>query len=189
MAAPGGTGPIGPFPPGVDTPEQQEDYDKLRRRVLWTLPNGLYVVGSRAGDRRNGMTLNWCTQVAFEPKLLGVGIEREAVTHELIQASGVFTVNTVARDDRQIIRKFTKPVEVDATTTPLTMNGFPFHDGPATGAPVLDASPAYLECEVRQAVETGGHTFFIGEVVNAAFQADEETPVLRMEDTRMNYGG
>ena len=59
VAAPGGTGPVGPFPPGIDTEEQQVEYDKRRRRVLWTLPYGLYVVGSRAGERRNGMTLNW----------------------------------------------------------------------------------------------------------------------------------
>jgi flavin reductase (DIM6/NTAB) family NADH-FMN oxidoreductase RutF len=61
VAAPGGTGAIGPFPDGSDTDEQREEYDKLRRRVLWTLPYGLYVVGSRAGDRRNFMTLNWST--------------------------------------------------------------------------------------------------------------------------------
>jgi hypothetical protein len=58
MAATGGTGPIGPFPPYVHGDEAQEEYDKLRRRVLWSLPYGLYVVGSRAGARRNLMTLN-----------------------------------------------------------------------------------------------------------------------------------
>jgi flavin reductase (DIM6/NTAB) family NADH-FMN oxidoreductase RutF len=42
---------------------------------------------------------------------------------------------------------------------------------------------------VRQAVDLGAHTLFVGEVVNAGFQAAEDTPVLRMEDTRMNYGG
>lgn len=47
--------PIGPFPDGVDPVE----YDKLRRRILWMMPSGLYVVGSRAGGRRNLMTLNW----------------------------------------------------------------------------------------------------------------------------------
>ncbi len=52
---------MGPFPPGVESEEQRDEYDKLRRRVLWTLPYGLYVVGSRAGDRRNAMTLNWAT--------------------------------------------------------------------------------------------------------------------------------
>ena len=58
MAAPGGTGPIGPFPAGVHTPDAQTDYDKRRRRVLWTMPSGLYVVGSRDGERRNLMTMN-----------------------------------------------------------------------------------------------------------------------------------
>jgi flavin reductase (DIM6/NTAB) family NADH-FMN oxidoreductase RutF len=186
MAAPGGTGAVGPFPPGVDSDEQREDYDKLRRRVLWTLPYGLYVVGSRSGLKRNLMTVNWATQLSFEPKLVGVGVEKAALTHELIDAGGVFSLCTVSRDDRAIVRKFTKPVEVDLAA--MTMNGFAFHDG-RSGAPVLDQAPGYLDCELRQRVEAGDHSFFVGEVVDAGFQADEDTPVLRMEDTRMNYGG
>ena len=35
----------------------------------------------------------------------------------------------------------------------------------------------------------GDHTFFIGEIVNACFQKAEDTAILRMEDTRMSYGG
>jgi flavin reductase (DIM6/NTAB) family NADH-FMN oxidoreductase RutF len=179
-------GPIGPYPPGVETDEEREEYDRLRRRVLWSLPYGLYVVGSRAGERRNGMTVNWVTQVSFEPKLVGIGVEHGALTHELISEGGVFALCTVAREDRAIVRKFTKPVEVDLDA--MTLNGFGFREG-VTGAPILLGSPAYLDCEVRQAVEVGNHTFFIGEVVDAAFQGDEDTEVLRMEDTRMNYGG
>jgi flavin reductase (DIM6/NTAB) family NADH-FMN oxidoreductase RutF len=56
-------GPIGPFPAGVETDEQCDEYDRLRRRVLWTMPSGLYVVGSRDGERRNAMTLNWLTSI------------------------------------------------------------------------------------------------------------------------------
>ena len=175
-------GPVGPFPAGADPVE----YDKLRRRVLWTMPSGLYIVGSRAGDRRNAMTLNWATQVGTDPKLLGIGVEKHAFTHELIAEGRVFTVNLVDREDRAIVRKFTKPVDVDDGAR--TLNGFPFHDG-VTGAPILDQAVAYLECEVRHELDTGEHTFFVGEIVTSAFQKDEETPVLRMEDTRMNYGG
>ncbi len=187
MAAPGGTGPVGPFPASVpDDPEAREDYDRLRRRALWTLPYGLYALGSRAGDRRNLMTINWVTQVSFDPKLVGVGVEKPALTHELVAEGRVFTLNTIARGDRAIVRKFTKPCEWDPAAS--TLNGFAVHDG-VTGAPILDQAPAYLDCEVRQAVDVGNHTFFIGEVVDAGFQADEDTEVLRMEDTRMNYGG
>jgi flavin reductase (DIM6/NTAB) family NADH-FMN oxidoreductase RutF len=132
------------------------------------------------------MTLNWATQVAFEPKLFGIGVEKTALTHELIAEGGAFSVCTISRDDRAIIRKFTKPVEVDEATS--TLNGFPFHDG-ITGVPILNQAVGFIECAVRQPVDCGNHTFFVGEVVAAGFQADEATPVLRMEDTRMNYGG
>jgi flavin reductase (DIM6/NTAB) family NADH-FMN oxidoreductase RutF len=176
------SGPVGPFPEGTEP----EEYDKLRRRVLWAMPSGLYIVGSRAGERRNGMTLNWAMQLSFDPKLLGISVEKAAFTHELINEGRVFTLNIVDREDRAIVRKFTKPVEVDSEAQ--TLNGFPYRDG-RTGAPVLDQAVAYLECEVRDTVEAGDHTLFVGEVVDAGFQKPEDTPVLRMEDTRMNYGG
>ena len=187
MAQPGGTGAVGPFPPGVDTDEAKDDYDKQRRRLLWKMPSGLYVLGSTdKAERRNGMTINWVTQVAFEPKLLAASVELTAFTHELIAGSGVFSLNFVSQEDRAIVRKFTKPVEVDLVAH--TLNGFPFHDG-VTGAPILDQAVGYVDCEVRETIKLGDHTLFVGEVVQAGFQADEETPVLRMEDTRMSYGG
>jgi len=177
-------GPVPPFPSGADP----DEYDRLRRRVLWKMPSGLYVVGSTdAAQRRNLMTLNWATQVSFDPKWVGVGIEHGALTHELVEASGVFTLCLIDREDRAIVRKFTKPVDVDLEGH--TMNGFAYIDGPVTGAPALAQSVAYVECEVRTPVAVGNHTLFLGEVVNAAFLKDEETEILRMEDTRMNYGG
>jgi flavin reductase (DIM6/NTAB) family NADH-FMN oxidoreductase RutF len=151
------------------------------------MPSGLYVLGSTdGGERRNGMTMNWVTQVSFDPKLLAVAIEIGAYTHELVSEGRVFSLNIVDREDRAIVRKFTKPVDVDVVAR--TLNGFPYHDG-VTGAPVLDQAVAYLDCEVRESVALGGHTLFLGEIVDAGFQKPEDTPVLRMEDTRMNYGG
>ena len=175
--------PIGPFPEGADPVE----YDKLRRRVLWRFPSGLYVIGSRNGDERNLMTANLVTQVSFSPKLVGVSVEEEALTHRLIAEGGTFVVNVLSREDRAIVRKFTKPVEVGPG--PDELNGFPVRASAVTGTPVLTQAVAFVDCRVWQAVPCGTSTFFIGEVVDAGFQADEETDVLRMEDTRMNYGG
>jgi flavin reductase (DIM6/NTAB) family NADH-FMN oxidoreductase RutF len=187
VAAPGGTGAIGPFPAHVaDTDEARDEYDRLRRRVLWAMPYGLYVVGSGTGDRLNLMTLNWATQVSFDPKLVAIGVDKHAVTHELIQATQVFVLALIDREDRAIVRRFTKPAELDAAAG--TLNGFAFRLG-VTGAPILAQAAAHVECEVRQAIDCGGHTLFIGEVVDVAFGKPEDTPVLRMEDTRMSYGG
>ena len=175
-------GIVGPIPEG----QEADAYDKLRRRVLWKMPSGLFVIGSRSGDRRNGMTANWVSQLSFDPKLVGVSVETDALTHELISEGRCFGVSIVDRDDRAIVRKFTKPVDVDNEAK--TLNGFLFHDG-ISGAPILDQAVGYLDCQVRNTVDLGGHTLFIGEVIDAGFQKDEDTDVLRMEDTRMNYGG
>ena len=180
-------GPVGPYPGSVETEDQQMEYDKLRRRVLWKMPSGLYIVGSTDGaDRRNGMTANWVTQLSFDPKWIGVGIEQEAFTHELIEAGGVFSVCLIDQEDRAIVRKFTKPVEVDLSAR--TLNGFAYVER-TTGAPVLAQSVAFLDCEVRDRMVVGNHTFFAGEVVDCGFLKDEAAPVLSMSDTRMNYGG
>jgi flavin reductase (DIM6/NTAB) family NADH-FMN oxidoreductase RutF len=188
MAQPGGTGPVGPFPPDVaDTDDARDGYDRMRRRLLWKMPSGLYVVGSTdGGSRRNGMTTNWVTQISFDPKWIGIGVESTAFTHELIEAGGVFAVCLVDREDRAIVRKFTKPVDVDLDGK--TLNGFPYVER-VTGAPILAQSVAYLDCAVRERVVAGNHTFFVGEVVDCGFLKDEDTEVLRMEDTRMSYGG
>jgi flavin reductase (DIM6/NTAB) family NADH-FMN oxidoreductase RutF len=179
---PAGQGIVGPIPDGRDA----EQYDKMRRRVLWTMPSGLFVIGSRAGDRINAMTANWVSQLSFDPKVVGVSVEKPALTHQLITTGRVFSVNIIDREDRAIVRKFTKPVEVDRSAG--TVNGFPFHEAPS-GAPVLDTAVAWVDCRVIQDVDLGGHTLFIGEVTDAGFQKPEDTGVLRMEDTRMSYGG
>src|SRR5689334_14254094 len=93
-------GPVPPFPPDADP----EEYDKRRRRLLWKVPSGLYVIGSTdKGNRRNAMTSNWLTQISFDPKLVAISVEREAFTHELIEAARVFSVCLIDREDRAIV--------------------------------------------------------------------------------------
>jgi flavin reductase (DIM6/NTAB) family NADH-FMN oxidoreductase RutF len=183
---------VGPFPEGVDPGE----YDRLRRRVLWSMPTGLFVIGSMAevdGERRyNLMTANLVVQVATRPKLLGVAIETEAVTAELVRAGRCFAVSLLARVDRAVVRRFAKPVgevTLDPDGAPLTMAGEPVRQA-RTGAPVLAGAAAWIDCRLHSLDELGSHVFAIGEVVDVGGPAsDEGVPILRMEDTRMNYGG
>ncbi|MBO0748558.1 MAG: flavin reductase, partial [Acidimicrobiaceae bacterium] len=185
--------PLGPIPPGVEP----DEYDRLRRRVLWMMPTGLYVLGSRAGDSSNLMTLNWAIQVSTDPKLVAVSVEAGAVTHRLIDEGGVFALSLLDRADRAVVRKFVKPVAPGPAEGQL--GGFAVRTA-TTGAPILAQARAWLDCEVSARQPCGSHTLFIGQVVHAGLNeesgSDEgdgetrgETGILRMEDTRMSYGG
>lgn len=182
-------GIVGPIPPDRDP----EDYDRLRRRVLWAMPAGLYILGSRSGERRNLMTCNWVSQVATNPKLVATAIESDAVTTGLIAEAGSFSVSILAREDRSMVRKFVKPVEdvAAADGVATTMQGVEVAEL-GDGVPVVASSAGWLSCAVRHTLDLGSHTLFVGEVVDAGGTAagpDDHPEILRMEDTRMNYGG
>jgi flavin reductase (DIM6/NTAB) family NADH-FMN oxidoreductase RutF len=161
--------------------------------VVGPVPSGLYVVGTRAAGRRNLMTISWATQVATSPKLVGIGVESVAVTHELLEEGGVFALSLLPRSQRAVVRRFVKPVAdaaVDDRTGVGTMQGEPVHAA-VTGAPILDVAMSWLDCEVRHVLALGSHSFFVGEVVDCgeSVQDAPDSSPLRVEDTRMNYGG
>ena len=157
--------------------------DELLNTVTWKIPNALALVGSRAGDERNAMTTSWITQLSMEPVLIGVGVDNSAVTHRLITDGGSFTVNLWDAEDTKVFVKFSKPATDDGST----LNGRAVHAA-TTGAPVFDEALAWIDCQVRQSLDLGSHTLFIGEVVDAALR-DPEAVVASMRDTRMKYGG
>jgi flavin reductase (DIM6/NTAB) family NADH-FMN oxidoreductase RutF len=154
-------------------------------KVLWAIPNVLCLVGSRSADEWNAMTASWVTQVAMDPVLVAVGIDKKAVTHRLIEGGGAFTINLWDRANTRPFTKFSKPAHFED----MTLNGLPIRAG-ATGSPIFDEAAAFIDCRVQQQIDCGSHTLFIGEVVDCDFQGDGESmEIARMEDTRMKYGG
>lgn len=154
-------------------------------KILWSIPNVLCLVGSRSGDEWNAMTTSWVTQVAMEPLLVAIGVDRKALTHRLIEEGQAFSINLWDRNDTRPFVKFSKP----ATKDGMTLNERAIREG-TTGTPVFEEAVAYLECSLWQAIDCGSHTLYIGEIVECGFQNDgEDMPIARMEDTRMKYGG
>jgi flavin reductase (DIM6/NTAB) family NADH-FMN oxidoreductase RutF len=149
------------------------------------MPSGIYLLGTAFGGRRNLMTHNWVMQVAVRPKLLAVAVRNDALTHELLRRSGAFALSFLKRQDRALVRAFTKPA-VEGPE-PGMLSGQEVREG-HTGAPVLTCAAASLECEVRDDLVAGDHTVFVGEIVACSVE-DEDAPLLRLEDTRLNYGG
>jgi flavin reductase (DIM6/NTAB) family NADH-FMN oxidoreductase RutF len=156
---------------------------ELVNKVTWKIPNALALIGSAAGDEWNGMTASWVTQVSMEPVLIGVAIDNTAVTHRLITEGGSFSVNLWSAEDTRVFVKFSKP----ATRVGSTLNDRPVHPG-KTGAPVFDEALAWIDCEVRQEIDFGTHTLFVGEIVDAGVNDDEQAAAA-MSHTRMKYGG
>jgi len=176
--------------------------DEVTRRVLWSLPTGLYVLGT-VGEPGSGpwnlMTINLVTQVATAPRVVAFSVEADSLSAALISSGGVAALSVIAREDRALIRRFVKPasaVEVDPALGTGSISGEPVAIV-GSGAPVLRAAPAWLDLEIVGSTALGSHVLHLGKVVGAAASeafvagraSDRAFEVLRMEDTRMSYGG
>lgn len=155
----------------------------LINNVTFKIPNALVLIGSASGEEWNGMTASWISQLSMEPVIIGVGIDNKAVTHRLISEGGSFTVNLWSAEDTKPFVKFSKPAERDGNN----LNGRPVFTA-TTGAPVFEEAIAWMDCELRQAIDLGTHTLFLGEIVDAAVN-DADQRAAAMSDTRMKYGG
>jgi flavin reductase (DIM6/NTAB) family NADH-FMN oxidoreductase RutF len=74
------------------------------------------------------------------------------------------------------------------------INGEPYRTG-STGAPILSAAPAFVECKLVDTVERGDHSVFVAEVVDAGVtgtisgRPDDATLWLKDLGEKTFYGG
>jgi flavin reductase (DIM6/NTAB) family NADH-FMN oxidoreductase RutF len=162
-----------------------------KKTALRMIPYGLYVLtGQTEKGRVAAATVNWVTQVSFEPPLVAVGVKADSGAHSVIKEAGAFALNVLGKGQQATAYAFFKPAEREGDT----ISGEPFRAG-SSGAPLLEVCPAYVECALRETVERGDHSIFVGEVVDAGVnqapegRPDEVTLVLRDLGEKVFYGG
>ncbi|MGE5243395.1 MAG: flavin reductase family protein [Betaproteobacteria bacterium] len=163
-----------------------------RKTALRMIPYGLYVLTAAGADgRMTAATVNWVTQTSFTPPLVAVGVRADSQTHGVIDQSGEFILNVIAKGDTDLAFTFFKPASVEGNT----IGGQIFAPGAVVKAPVLERAPAHVECRVVEAVRRGDHTLFVAEVVEAhvrkapAGRADEAICWLKDLGDTVYYGG
>ena len=113
--------------------------------MLWSLPTGIYLIGSRHGDTVNLMTANLVVQVCLEPKLVAVAMEAGSVTADLAGRGNAFTVSLLARQDKDVVRRFVKPVHdvvLDATGAVTALSAQELREVGASGCRCSPRRPA-----------------------------------------------
>ena len=155
------------------------------------IPYALYVMTAEDKDDRISVsTVNWVTQVSFKPPLVAVGVKTDSQIHDIIKTAGNFALNVLGKGQQDAAYAFFKPAERDGPK----ISGEPFRAG-STGAPVLENTPAFVECRLVTTVEEGDHSIFVGKVLDAGVtqepkgSADEATLLLKDLGEKTFYGG
>lgn len=139
--------------------------------ALFSLTYGLYVVSACANGQRSGLIANAVMQITEDPVRVAVSLHKQSLTHELAEKGGRFAVSVLARG---------APIEL--------IQHFGFKTGRKTDkfldydhyvgegdCPVLkEFTVAAVEAEVKDVVDAGLHTLFVGRATAArTFRAAE----------------
>ncbi len=130
--------------------------------VLHSINYGMYVVSSKKGDKINGQVVNTVFQITPVPVTIATSINKDNLTHEFINSSGVFTVSILSKDAPfKLIGLFGFRSGRDVDK--FSQVDYGIGDN---GAPYLrEHAVAYLEAKVIKKEELFTHTIFIGEVI------------------------
>ncbi len=166
--------------------------DEAKKTALRMIPYGLYVMTAQSKDGAtvSAATVNWVTQAGFSPPLVVVGVKKDSGGHDLVKAAGAFALNILGKGQGQLAFAFFKPTQRNGDR----INEHRFRPG-TTGAPILEAVPAWVECTLVETVERSDHSVFIGEVVEAGVQGaidgrpDDATLWLKELGPKVFYGG
>ena len=125
---------------------------------------GLYIVTSCFEGKDSGMIVNTVFQVSAEPPKVAISVNKECLTHEIIQKSHVFAAMPLEqKTDLPFIgrfgfrtgRNFDKFAGLSITRGKL-------------GAPIVqEHTLSFVEVKVEKEVDVGTHTLFIGKVQDA----------------------
>ena len=116
--------------------------------------------------KRNAMTISFFSEVAHHPTTLWMSIEQSSYTHELIQASGRFTL--VVLDDSQA--PIARACGSVSGRTADKCGGLKLYHGPEDEL-YMEDSFASAACRVRSAQPLGDRTLFIADILAGEFES------------------
>ena len=133
------------------------------RRVMGHFATSVTILTTALGEELHGMTANAVCSVSLDPLLVLVCVSKQARTHAVLNESGVFALNVLAKEQDHLSRLFAD----DAVDAAHRLRG-PSHRRGVTCAPILADCLAYVDCRVVAAHPGGDHTIFVGAVDDAS---------------------
>lgn len=130
------------------------------RAVLGRFATGVTIVTTRgAGGRPTGLTVNSVASVSLDPPLVLFCLDRAAGSGPAFAANDSFAVNILAAGQASISARFADPVAPRFVDDEVMVW--------ETGAPILAAALAALDCRVHARHDGGDHVIMVGRVLRA----------------------
>ena len=131
------------------------------RTVLGHFATGVAIITAVDGEEPVGMACNSFTSVSLEPQLVLFCAAKSSTTWPRIQAAEKWAANILAEDAEEVCRLFAQKGADRFARVAYTIG--------RTGAPILESSLAFVDCETIAEHDAGDHVIVVGSVVELGY--------------------
>lgn len=145
-------------------PDSPSGFDpKAYRSALGGFGTGVALVAARDDrGRAHGLIINSLTSVSLHPPIMLWCLANSSKAFDVFTRADAFSLNILRSDDHDVARRFSRSGDrIIPEDQICTME---------TGAPVLSAAVASLDCRMRLRQPMGDHEVIYGDVI--AYRAD-----------------
>ena len=146
------------------------------RNVLGHFPTGVTSVTAVNDGQPVGMAIGSFTSVSLDPPLVAFLPGKESGSWKEIRESGSFCVNVMAQDQMEVCG-------VMASHSDDKFANVNWSPGPS-GSQIIEASIAYIDCEIEAIHDGGDHDIVVGRVIELEVLENKE-PLVFFQG---NYG-
>jgi flavin reductase (DIM6/NTAB) family NADH-FMN oxidoreductase RutF len=140
--------------------------------VIFPVPAALVVSGT--GETANIIAVSWIGIVSSTPPTIGISLNKNRYSLELIRKTHEFTVNLPAANHFQ-------EVDYCGLTTGRKRNkfkdiGFTPLPGSVVNTPIIQECPYNIECKVVREIELGDYVLILGEILETHIDEEHVDP-------------
>jgi len=149
----------------------------MDKKTMSKLSYGLYIIGTRDGEKNVGCVVTTVSQATSDPVTVTLCVNKDNFTNTCIKKTGSFSVSILAQNfpiNTLRIFGFSSSRDKDKFSNAqfdLTASGMPY---------LKEGVLGYMQCKVVESVENHTHTIFIAEVEEAEILSggeDAEPPL------------
>lgn len=136
----------------------------MQSDVLNNLTYGLFVLTANSDGKDNGCIINTAIQIALNPLIIGMAVNKSNLTCEMIKESKKFTISILSKNAEFSIFEhfgYTSGREIDK------FNGFSHCKRVSNGAMAVTlGTNGYICVDVTNQIDVGSHILFLGSVTD-----------------------
>ena len=148
-------------------------------KALGRVPSGLFVVTTKFQDKEDAVLASWVNQCSFDPPTVNISLGKMRNARLLIESSQAFIVNILGKKSNDLMKHFFKSHDGSIFDGLKTRKGI-------EEIRILTDSVSYLECRLVDAIVSGDHVVYFGEVVGGKMLKAGE-PSIHVRDNGFNY--